>query len=421
MLSDEIMEKITERLVTRIQDVNLYILKKIAKKLKEIRKLNPTNAQQLVQIMQYGGDYDKIVKELSKLTKINVKDIYSIFEEVTKRDYAFAKQFYDYRKKKYIPWEENTALQQQVKAIAQQTAESYMNLSKTSGIGYMVVDSNGVVTFRDISSTYKDSIDRAILSVSQGKETYDEAVYNILNQLGRSGLKYVEYESGRTMRLDSAVNMNVREGLKTLHNETQLEFGKQFDSDGVEVSVHINPAPDHELVQGRQFSNEEFAKFQNDQDAVDVSGRKFPSISEETGQDRRSISQYNCYHTINTIVVGVSKPIYSDEELQRIIDENEKGFDYEGKHYTMYEGTQLQRKLERRIRTQKDLQILGKESDSEKLIYKSQKKINALTDKYKELSDVSGLRAKTERLRVSGYHKVKVSNQKDDLLKDNKK
>jgi len=408
MLSDEVMEKITERLITRLDDVNLYILKKIAKKLKEIKKLKPTNARQLVQVMQYGGDYDKIVKELSKVTKINKKDIHDIFRAVSKEDYLFAKQFYDYRNKKYIPWEENKPLQNLVDAIATQTSETYTNISNTRALGYVVTDASGKTIFRDISSTFKNVIDRAILSISEGDVTYQEAVYDILNQLGKSGLKYVEYESGRRVRLDSAVNMNLREGLKELHNQTQLEFGKQFDSDGVEVSVHLYPAPDHAEVQGRQFTNEEFEKFQNDEDSEDVTGKKFPAVSEETGHDRRSISQYNCYHTISTIVIGVSKPRYSDEELQKIIDANEEGFEYNDKHYTLYEGTQLQRKIEREIRTQKDLQILGKESDNEKLTYKSQKKIDALTHKYKELSEISNLSVKKDRLRVAGYHKVKL-------------
>ena len=40
-------------------------------------------------------------------------------------------------------------------------------------------------------------------------------------------------------------------------------------------------------------------------------------------------------------------------------------------------------------------------------VYHCQEKIEQLTQKYKELSDVSGLPTKVDRLRVEGYKKVK--------------
>ena len=74
----------------------------------------------------------------------------------------------------------------------------------------------------------------------------------------------------------------------------------------------------------------------------------------------------------------------------------------------MYEGTQLQRNLERAIREQKDIQILAKASDNIELVGQAQQNITQLTNKYKELSDLSGLPTKVNRLRVSGYRKTKV-------------
>ena len=116
----------------------------------------------------------------------------------------------------------------------------------------------------------------------------------------------------------------------------------------------------------------------------------------------------NCYHTIFPIVIGASKPEYTNEQLQEIIDNNNKGFELDGKHYTNYEGTQLQRNLERKIREQKDIQILAKTSNNKELISESQKNITQLTRKYNELNTVSGLPKKLDRLKVSGYRRTKV-------------
>ena len=403
MLDERLIDVLVERLVNRIEEGNAYILGKIGESIKQIGALTPTKAMQLQQILKYGGNYDKIVEKLAEITQLNVAEIYKIFEEVAKNDYLFAKQFYDYKGVKYIPYEENIALQNQVKALARITANQYVNLSNTLAFTKKV---NGRIVYTDLARTYQDAIDTAVLNVAQGKGTFDEQMFYTLKELGASGIKTVDYANGRSMRLDTAVRMNLKGALRNLHNETQAVFGKEFGADGVEISVHENPAPDHAEVQGRQFSKQEFDKFQNDQYAVDYTGKVFPP--EHEGHDRRSISEYNCYHYTFDIVLGVSKPNYSTEELQQILDNNEKGFELDGTHYTNYEGTQLQRQLETAIRKQKDIQIIAKTSGNKELVADSQSKITMLAKKYKELSVVSGLPTKADRLRVSGYKRISI-------------
>lgn len=413
MLSDEVIDKVIERLVVRIEQGNQYVLKKMGESIKKLGTLTPSQAQELVQILRYGGDYEKITKELARVSKLNVNDIYKIFEEVAKNDYEFAKQFYDYRKKKYIPWDENKALQQQVKALAKITAKEYANLTKT--LAFATHDKNGKIVYTELSKMYQQLLDEAVLNVGQGKETFNNAMYRTIKELAESGIRTIDYESGRSMRIDSATKMLMKGALRNLHNETQQQFGEEFDADGVEISVHLNPAPDHEKVQGRQFSNIEFEKFQNDTDAISYDGILFPAIAEETGYDRRAISQYNCYHYIFSIVLGVNKPEYSDKQLQEIIDKNNEGFELDGKHYTNYQGTQLQRQLETEIRKQKDIQIMARASGNDLLVYESQEKISQLTSKYKQLSKASGLPTKMDRMRVSGYKRVKINNVKTKI------
>ena len=403
MLDERLIDVLVERLVNRIEEGNAYILGKIGESIKQIGALTPTKAMQLQQILKYGGNYDKIVEKLAEITQLNVAEIYKIFEEVAKNDYLFAKQFYDYKGIKYIPYEENIALQNQVKALARITANQYVNLSNTLAFTERI---GNRIVYTDLSKMYQNVLDEAILSVAQGKSAFDEQMYYTIKRLGESGIRTVDYANGRSMRLDTAVRMNLKGALRNLHNETQAVFGKEFGADGVEISVHENPAPDHAEVQGRQFSKQEFDKFQNDQYAVDYTGKAFPP--EHEGHDRRSISEYNCYHYTFDIVLGVSKPNYSNEQLQQILDNNEKGFELDGVHYTNYEGTQLQRKIETQIRKQKDIQIIAKEGGNKELVADSQSKITMLTKKYKELSVASGLPTKADRLRVSGYKRTGI-------------
>lgn len=405
MLSDEVINKVIERIANRIEQGNEYILQTIGSNLKEIRDIIPSQSQQLAQIIRYGGDYDKIVKRLSEITKLNVKDIYKIFDEVAKNDYVFAKQFYKYRNMKYIPYEKNTMLREQVKKLAKITSKEYIEMTRKNIIGFMGKNKRGKWAFKNLKKSYNDLLEQAFINIGQGKESFDSAMYRAIHDMGYGGLR-VKYESGTVRRLDSVIRMHLSHNLTQLHEEVQRTIGKDFKSDGVEVTVHAYPAPDHAEVQGHQFYLKEFEKFQTDRDCKDVNNVLFPA--EFDGKDRRSIGQYNCYHYTFDIVVGVSKPNYTPSQLQKIINDNKKGFTFEDKHYTLYEGTQLQRRIETAIRSWKDEQILAKASDNERGIMRSQEKIEQLTRKYMELSEASGIPIKLDRLKVNGYRQVKI-------------
>ena len=286
-------------------------------------------------------------------------------------------------------------------SIANLTANTYLNISNTSVVGYVFKDNQGNKIFKNIEQTYQEIIDKAILSISQGKKDFYSEMRDTLKQLGQSGL--VEYQSGRTRRLDSAVRQNMLDGIRQLNQETSLRFGQEYGADGVEISVHEAPAPDHADIQGRQFSNEEYEKLENGEIAKDIKGNTYD------GAEKRHIAELNCYHKAFNIVIGVSKPEYTDKQLKEILEDNEKGFEFEGKKYTMYEGTQLQRRIETEIRRQKDTQILAKASGDKELIGEAQRKITLFNKKYNNLCNISGLKPKKQRMSVIGYKRIDIN------------
>lgn len=431
MLSDKIIEVLSERLVSRIEKLNTRILEEIGSNIKKIKTLTPTDALKLEAIFKYGGSYEKIAQEIAKVTGLTIKDIYDIFEEVSKKDLNFAKNFYKYRGIDFIPYEENIALQIQVESIARITINDF--ISNTSLLGYGLQDNNGNVIYKGIKETYQELIDEAILSISEGKETFDQIMYRQLKTMGSGGLRviypttYVDKDGNikhYTRRLDSVVRTTLQEGLRTLHNANQELIGKEFGSNMVEVSHHSNSAPDHiDSVDGKQFARidvirqqiesgeEKEIKLEDIEDnRVKVKGKWYYDFNYINNNLERKVSTLNCYHYTFEGILGISKPNFNNEELEEDKKKNEDGFDLDGKHYTLYEGTQLQRNLERRIREQKDIQILAKASDNQELIAESQSKITQLTRKYKELSELSGLPTKMQRLRVSGYRRVATKN-----------
>ena len=430
MLNEQVIDNLSERLVSRFENINTTILKKIGENIKKIGTLTPTDALRLESVLKYGGDYEKIAQELSKITGLSVQDIYDIFEGVSKKDLQFARQFYDYRGVSFIPYEENIALQRQVESIAKITIGEF--ITNTNMLGYGLQDNNGNIVYKGIRETYNQLIDEAILSISQGKETFQESMARQLKTLGNGGLRviypttYVDKNGivkHYTRRLDSVIRTTMQEGLRTLHNANQELIGEDFGYNGIEVSHHINSAPDHiDTIDGKQFVLADKVQEQINNgieteirqedirgNQVKIKGKTYDDFNAVNNSLDRPVSTLNCRHYTFSIIVGVSKPEYTQEQLDEDKEKNLQGFEFEGKHYTNYEGTQLQRQLERKIREQKDTQILAKASDNKELIAESQMKITQLTRKYKELSDISGLPTKMQRLRVSNYKRIAKS------------
>ena len=403
-LTEKQADIIANRLMERVNDANIYFLEEIGGYLKQIKELTPTKAQQLIQILKYGDTYDNIVKQIEKITNLNIREIDKIFKEYAKQDYQFYKKFYVYRNRPFIPFDRNMALVNQTTALANIVKNELYDFTRKNVLGYYSKDLNGNVTFTGLKETYNQILDDAFLKIGQGKETFDTGMRDVLKQLGGSGLRYVDYESGRKVRLDSVVRTSIKSRLRELHNENQNIIAEQIDADGVEISVHENPAPDHQFVQGKQFYKEEFEKLQKDGIAKDVNGTQYDMhLTTKDGtpyETFRPISELNCYHYFFTVVIGVSEPEYTDAQLKQIITNNNKGFELDGKHYTNYEGTQLQRKIETAIRKQKDIKALAEASGDDILVADARTKITQLRIKYKQITQASGLKPKPKRTRI---------------------
>ena len=399
MLSVDTIDKLAQPIVVRQQQINLYVLQKIAARIKEIGELNPSDINTLEQMLRNGSDVREINEMLARMTNLQVRDIKAIIKEAAIFDYADVKAFYDYRNLPYIPFAQNTQLQRIQNAIAEQTANNYINLSRTRA--FYTQNAAGKVVPTSITDAYNKAVDKAIQAVTTGQVNFQESMRNTIQELVDSGLQTVDYASGYHRRLDSAVRMNILDGIRQLAIQMQDEIGEQIKADAKEITVVLNPAPDHAPVQGHVFTNEEFDKMQNAFDFQDVNGKQFEAME-------RAIGVWNCRHIAYSIILGVEKPNYTEEQLQKILDENEAGYTTkDGKHFTLYECRQYQRKVETQIRRYKDGQIVAKAAGDMELAQKYQDKINRKTQEYMLFSNNCGLKSEPNRFYVKGYKKLK--------------
>lgn len=404
MLTDAQIEKLIQPVIRRQRQIEMFVLGKIGTRINEIGTLTPSDIKALTQLYKSGADVRQINKKIARITKLQERDIKKIIRTVAADAYADARPFYDYRRMSYIPLSENTGLQSVINAIESITVAQYTNIAKSTALSFAWKDmiTGAISEYLDIAETYQRVIDTGIQAITTGVTDYRTAMQRVITNLVDSGINTVVYtpKSGKVIhqRLDSAVRRNLLDGVRSLNQAMQNEIGKQVNADGVELSVHAMSAPDHEPIQGHQFTDEEYEKCQTQQDFVDVNGQQFMAIA-------RPIGAWNCRHIAYNIIIGVNKPVYTPEQLQELMDRNAAGYKYKDskgktKHLSMYECTQKQRQYELAIRKAREAKAMAEQAEMPELVNKYQQRIDTKLDEYTRFSRSCGLKPQYMRTKM---------------------
>ena len=77
-----------------------------------------------------------------------------------------------------------------------------------------------------------------------------------------------------------------------------------------------------------------------------------------------------------------------------------KGIEYEGKHYSMYGATQVQRRLETAIRRSREQELMLSNPKFKESLIAQKKDTKALYEEYHRFSKMAGLPTQLERTRL---------------------
>ena len=399
MLTDTQIENLIQPFVERQQVIEATIINTIAERVKEIGALSKKDVYQLQQLYKIGSSARYLNGLLSEALNMQERAVKSMIKDVAINTYTDAKPFYDYRHKAQISFDQNTKLQRSVKAVANQTADTFKNLSNSKATGFMIRDAKNTsrLKFQTLPEAYQSIIDEAVQSVQSGVMDFDTAMRRTLKQLVDSGFRRAYWESGYSRRLDSVVRMNILGGIRQINDKVQLQIADEIKADGIELSAHSFSAPDHEPIQGRIFTLEEFDKMQSQMDFKDVKGNSYASM-------QRPIGEWNCKHFTTAIIIEKHKPTWSDAELAELKEANHKGYTLSnGKKLTMYECEQMQRKYETEIRYAKEGYMMAKKAGNEQLMEEYKTKIEKLNREYNQFSKDCGLKRQKNRASVSGF------------------
>ena len=389
MLSDKLLTEYSYIVSSRFEAINSHYIKLMGEQIREIGLLSPSNLHRLEQMSKMGQNIDEINKLLAAESNRTVADLHKIYTASGISVYQNASKYYVANGVKQVPFAENKVIQEYLKALDKRTRGTFENISRTSAI----------------DKDYRECVDVAIDAVANGVADYNSFIKMQCGGLLDKGIM-IEYASGVTRRLDSAIRMNVLEGVRQMNNAVRMQAGAEFGADGVEISAHALCAMDHIDVQGQQY-----ALGSRD---VTIDGVTYESFDKLNGMLDRPISTMNCRHIIFPIVLGISEPAYTDEELDAYKQNSENKYDINlglnrkgnpiVKSFSRYEATQLMRKLETAMRYSKDSYISAEARGVQAEMEEANLQLMELQDKYKKIYEATELEPRWERAYVPGYN-----------------
>ena len=196
MLSERQLRALLALFEARMQGITDKYLALMGGHLKAVGGLKPSDVHRLTEMRRMGANVRTIQQDIARSAEANVADLAAVFGAVAASDQEFAQQWFGEPARVKGTPRNSTAIERMLKAQLRVTAQAFKNLSQTT-----------------IQSTaYREAVDVAIQTVQTGVIDYASAIRGALREAGNGGLR-VQYPSGLTRRLDSAVRQNVLDGV----------------------------------------------------------------------------------------------------------------------------------------------------------------------------------------------------------------
>jgi hypothetical protein len=383
--SPDLLNALPEELAELFRALEITLLEEICSRLKAADQLNEVTVQDIRALRSHGVDLKEIKKAIRKTTGISEQKLNKLLNDVVERNQKYYTEVIDLA---HITQPETLLSIEDTWAIYEQTRQEMRNITRSMGF---LVDSGR--TMLPPAKAYQWALDNAAMQVQSGAISYNQAIKTAVQQLAQSGLKVVDYESGYRDQIDVAARRAVMTGVNQICAKYTEQSAEYLNTPYFEVSAHAGardkpgPSPwsSHKDWQGKVYSTR--------------SNDIYPNIYEVCGLGYvDGLEGANCRHRRFSWVEGVSERTYTDEQLAHIDDG--LGCTFDGKKYTAYEATQMQRRVERQIRAQKRLVNGYKAAGLADDATAANIKLRRLNGKYREFSKAAGLPEQKERLKV---------------------
>ncbi|MFR6397723.1 phage minor capsid protein [Ruminococcus sp.] len=331
-------EPSADRIIALYQQLEDDILSAVIRRILKMGYVSEASKHQLEVLQAAGLLYDDIVQLIADRTDACTAQVKALFEDAGVQTVAIDNSLHEAAGALPIDIRQDSSPRQVLEAGYKKTLGTMQNLVST--------------TATQTQTAFIQTCDRIYMQVSSGAFSYQEAIMNALRALADTGAT-VSYPTGHTNRMDVAVRLCVLTGVSQTAAAVSLQQAEDAGCYLMEITAHSGARHDHAKWQGQlvTITGKDAGKI--------IDGLRVFTLSEIGYGSGEGFKGWNCRHNWHAYYPGFSTPNYTPEELKKL---DEPCISYNGKLYTEYEVSQMQRAQERRVRAWKRRCITAQES-----------------------------------------------------------
>ena len=320
MLTSDQLDTLTDPIVALYRRYMDSVIRDIARRIGRLDFATSTAAWQMQRLIESGLVYKDAVKRIAALTGISEATLRAMFKQAGVTALRFDDAIYRRVGLDPLPLNLSPGMAQVLAAGLRKTQGVIRNLTMSTAV--------------DAQHAFIEAADLGYMQVMTGAFDYISAIRHAVTGLAERGLETVTYP-GRRDALDVAVRRAVLTGVAQTTGELQMQRADEMGCDLVATSAHGGARPTHQVWQGRVFSR---------------SGKsdKYPDFVSSTGYGTPGgLCGINCRHSFYPFYEGISERAYQEADLELYANQR---VTYNGQEMSLYDATQKQRAIERKIR-----------------------------------------------------------------------
>lgn len=327
-----------DRIISLYQQLEEDILSAIVRRMLKMGYVSDATKHQIEVLQAAGLLYDDIIQLIADRTDASTAQVKALFEDAGVQTVAIDNDIYEAAGEIPVDIRQDDSMKQVLEAGYKKTLGTMQNLVRT--------------TANNAQTAFIQMCDRIYMQVASGAFSYQEAIRFALRELADTGA-YITYPTGHTDRLDVAVRRCVLTGVSQTAAAVAKQQAENADCKYMELTAHSGARPEHAKWQGQ------LVLIKGKRTKLYIDGLKVFTLSEIGYGEGAGFKGWNCRHNWHPYYVGYSTPNYTQEELKKL---DEPCIPYNGKLYTEYEISQMQRAGERKVRAWKRRCITAQEA-----------------------------------------------------------
>lgn len=387
-------KQLSRQIEKHFSDLEIQIMEDIVRRIRQTGKITSTADWQINRLKILGYSSEDIENMLKEALGKSYPEMFELYDKVIDWEYVRNKEVYEQVNAEFIPYEENEELQQITEGLIRQSGAELQNITKS--LGFYLDYGTGKPVLTPLAQVYQKYLDAACMDIVSGAFDYNTVLRRTVTHLTNSGLRQIDYASGRANRVDVAARRAVMTGVSQLSGKISEMNAEKLGTEHFEVEWHAGARPTHAVWQGRVYSKEELTT---------VCG-----LGSVTG-----LLGANCYHMYFPFIPGISVRNWTDEWLEEQNRKENTPKSFNGKEYTLYEAKQRQRQMETCMRAQREkVDLLKKGGADPDDITIARAKYQGQLNEYSRFCKKMGLTEERERIYYDMRGRVATNSKKQN-------